>query len=128
MVEIPDNIPQTMVSLNWRRNMFLSIKETLHNAAKHGHPSKVIIRFEMTPDGLQVAVIDDGAGFDPGNHRAGFGIANVTKRISQLGGQAEYASVIGEGTRVTLQAPFTRLRYSRLNLRRYARWLRDPGP
>jgi two-component system sensor histidine kinase UhpB len=59
---------------------------------------------------LQVAVEDDGTGFESDQASAGsgeiFGLVSIPGRISLLGGRFEVKSAPGEGSRFRLIMPF----------------------
>ena len=109
----PEQLPDTSIVLSWRRNVFLSFKEALHNAARHSKATSVTVAIDIDHDRLRITIVDNGVGFDFENRRDGFGVGNIIRRMDQLGGSAEFTSVPGEGTRVTLDAPFHQLHYIR---------------
>lgn len=115
----PDDLPDETVTLTWRRNVFLSCKETLHNAARHSQASRVEVTVAVNPEELVLTIQDDGVGFDFENRRQGLGISSIGKRMKQLGGSVEYATTPESGTSVTFSIPFTRSRYALARLRRY---------
>ncbi len=44
----------------------------------------------------EFSVRDDGAGFDPGDMRRGYGLINLRDRVSALGGDASVTLVTGQ--------------------------------
>ena len=114
----PEQLPGTTIVLSWRRNVFLSFKEALYNAARHSKAASVTVAINIDDERLRITIVDDGIGFDFENRRDGFGVGNITRRMDQLGGSAEFVSAPGEGTSVTLDAPFHQLRYIRRLWRR----------
>lgn len=69
-----------------RRNLFLVIKEALHNIAKHAQASQVEITFEQK-EKLRVIVYDNGKGFNTDEIRPfANGVSNMKKRIQDIGG------------------------------------------
>jgi hypothetical protein len=102
-VEEPDNIPQTMVSGEFRRNIYLTVKETLHNIVKHAEATEVHIKIEIA-DWLSIQISDDGKGIDitpidsPGN-----GLFNMNKRIQGLNGRFTITS--NNGTQINIEIP-----------------------
>jgi signal transduction histidine kinase len=101
-----DKIPpmgKVMVNSEFRRNIYLSVKEVLHNVIKHAIARKVFIQFRMT-DTLMISIMDDGVGFDEKDFQPfGNGLNNIRKRMTELGGQVEI--ITGKGTKVILTAP-----------------------
>jgi signal transduction histidine kinase len=85
-VRLPDPIPHLMVSGEMRRNIFLAIKESLHNIVKHAGASKVSIEFTIT-DHLHIKISDNGKGIDTTpRSKDGNGLLNMQKRVTLLGG------------------------------------------
>lgn len=80
--------------------------EALQNAAKHAGPdARAVIELRMEDGSLSFSVRDDGAGFDPGDLRPGYGLINLRDRLSALGGDASVTSAPGAGTMVTGHIP-----------------------
>lgn len=114
----PQELPDTTIVLSWRRNVFLSFKEALHNAARHSQATSITVTIDIDDDGLKITIADNGIGFDFEQRRDGLGVGSITRRMDQLGGSVRFYSTPGEGTRVVLDAPFHQLRYIRRLWRR----------
>lgn len=105
--DIPD-LPDIPLSGELRRNVFLVVKETLHNALKHARADKINIEFSMKNGSLEINIRDNGQGFDPATlPAAGNGLANMQRRMQQSGGSIHVDSHAGEGARTHIQLPFT---------------------
>ncbi|HEY8531450.1 MAG TPA: sensor histidine kinase [Limnochorda sp.] len=83
------------------------VRESMTNAVRHGHPRQITVRLEGTPQGLEVAIEDDGVGFDPSavaqrETGTGQGLKNMRERAGLIGGRLEIWSHPGAGTRVRL--------------------------
>ncbi|MHC4877915.1 MAG: ATP-binding protein [Planctomycetota bacterium] len=115
------DVPAIDVPLSWRRNVFLSYKEVLHNAARHSQAQTVKVRIAFSDDSIEIVVADDGQGFDIEAQREGLGINSIRKRVDQLGGIVQFDSTIGAGTTITIRVPFPGARYRWQRLGRYAR-------
>ena len=103
IVETPSQAPTTFVSGEFRRNVYLTVKEALHNIVKHSGASKVDIRVE-TGKQLFISIHDNGKGFDETNIRPfSNGIPNMKKRIATLGGNLEIKNT--DGTTIILVVP-----------------------
>jgi signal transduction histidine kinase len=62
-------------------------------------------------DALEVAVSDDGVGFEPASRTAatgGRGLAGMHERAELFGWRCEIASAPGRGTRVSVLIPLSR--------------------
>jgi signal transduction histidine kinase len=92
---------------------FRVVQEAVHNSARHGQAGLVTIRFFRDEDRAVLEVSDDGKGFEGkvdvealrvSGHR---GLANMSERMSLIGGTLEISSVRGEGTTIRCLAPIT---------------------
>lgn len=95
----PEKFPDVKLSEEQRRNIFLVIKESFNNIAKHAWCNKVSVTIEHQPGNLKIIIADDGKGFDQANLRQfGNGLINMQNRMKQVGGIYAISSVIGKGT------------------------------
>src|SRR5262245_41451740 len=77
--QTPSHLPATFIAGEMRRDIFLSVKECLHNVVKHAGATKVHLSIIL--DGAMAIVIhDNGKGID-WEHRRDFsnGIENITR-------------------------------------------------
>jgi signal transduction histidine kinase len=81
------------------------VQEALSNAVKHARAEAVSLRVTQLPDRVQVAVEDDGGGFDPDGVRAGFGLTGMRERALLAGGRLWLSSAEGGPTRVAAVLP-----------------------
>ncbi|HEX9116491.1 MAG TPA: histidine kinase N-terminal 7TM domain-containing protein [Anaerolineae bacterium] len=90
------------------------IQEALSNARRHGQARHVRVSVECRGEGAQIAVTDDGCGFDPeqplGPGSNQFGLKTMAERMAQVGGRVTIDSHPGAGTRVVLVLPHRRER------------------
>jgi signal transduction histidine kinase len=99
---LPQNIPSIFVSGEIRRNVFLTVKESLHNIVKHASAEKVVIDFNITSS-LMVTVKDDGKGFSENLNDNGNGLRNMQKRMESVNGSFEITE--NNGVMVKIKAP-----------------------
>lgn len=72
-----------------RRNVFLVIKESLHNIVKHAEATQIEIGFQLTHQ-LNVTIRDNGKGFNTDDVRPfANGVSNMRKRMEDIGGKLE---------------------------------------
>jgi signal transduction histidine kinase len=104
-VEAPAEMPSSFVSGEFRRNVYLTIKEALHNIVKHAQAEQVSIHISVQPGkNLLVIIADDGIGFDPNNIRPfANGLHNMERRIADIGGSLFIST--GSGTTIRLSVP-----------------------
>ncbi|MBL7727023.1 MAG: hypothetical protein JNM68_05030 [Dinghuibacter sp.] len=70
-----------------RRNIFLVMKEALHNTIKHAGANKVVIRFHIADKQLLLHIHDNGKGMDERYTRPfSNGLYNMRKRVTEIGG------------------------------------------
>ena len=103
-LELPVELPPFNLAAETRHNLFLMVKEALHNALKHSGATEVRVEVTVENGLIQIVVEDNGQGFDMGVNgaRKGNGLENMRKRIESLGGQFEIISAPQRGT--TLKA------------------------
>ena len=96
-IELPEN---TEEGLYW------IAMEALNNALKHANPTTVKVSLSLVEKRaipcIELAIIDDGIGFDPDEKTSegGMGLVSMKERIDKLGGELTIVSKPGEGTQV----------------------------
>lgn len=94
--------------------LFRIIQETTMNIARHSEAENVFINIRMTKNKLTVIIEDDGTGFDPASALEnlqtgrGLGIRGMKERATQVNGELNICSTVGEGTIVQCSVPLTR--------------------
>ena len=78
------------------------VQEVLNNVLRHAHARQVRIAISRQPDGVRVAIEDDGIGFDPAQTTPGRGLRHLRERAARLGGRLHIDSRPGLGTSVQL--------------------------
>ena len=87
--------------------LYRILQEALTNVARHSGAKAVSIRFARLATAVEVAVIDDGCGFDAkavavSSHR--LGIQSMRERAAMLGGTISFTSQ-RKGTKILVQVP-----------------------
>jgi signal transduction histidine kinase len=86
-----------------RQHIFLSVKECLHNIAKHAGASQVYFSVKLNGQ-IEIIIHDNGKGIDWNNRRAfSNGIENINRRMKEINGKASFANE--HGTKVSLTIP-----------------------
>ena len=82
-------------------------QEALNNALKHATADRVTIRILASEDLVEMEIVDDGRGFDPGAVRegGGMGLTTMRERAEQVGGTLAIRSSPGEGATVQIAVP-----------------------
>jgi len=110
-LDFPETVPAYPMASPERHSLFLAAKEALHNIVKHAQAGQVWIRLKLEQGLLLLLVEDDGKGWDTeiltaaSPTVAGHGLANMQKRMEQLGGRFAQESKPGKGTIVRLELP-----------------------
>lgn len=103
-VEAPDTFPTDFVSGEFRRNIYLVVKEALHNIVKHALANRVTLKIITNHHQLEIYIADDGIGFDRNNIRPySNGLTNMEIRITEIGGSLIINS--DKGTMIHITAP-----------------------
>lgn len=100
---MPEKVPETFISGEIRRNIFLSVKEALHNIIKHAAATEVILQIEFDKN-LKLIIHDNGKGIDFDHiRRFGNGLINIRERIKSIGGKATIKN--DKGALIQLEVP-----------------------
>lgn len=112
LVTVEDDSSDKPLTEEMRFVLYHAVRELLINVAKHAKADCARVSVGRENDGIVIRVVDDGIGFDPGSigvnlarEGGGFGLFNVRRRITHLGGVFEVESTVGTGTRVTIGMP-----------------------
>ncbi|HNP53494.1 MAG TPA: sensor histidine kinase, partial [Ferruginibacter sp.] len=90
IIDSPGHIPTIPIKGEVRRNIFLTVKEALHNVVKHAQATQVCIRIQYTDTGICIEIQDNGVGINPDKIRQfGNGLKNMQKRMETIGGSFE---------------------------------------
>jgi two-component system, NarL family, sensor histidine kinase DevS len=81
------------------------VQEALTNIAKHANTGRAHTRITEGDGKVSIEIVDDGAGFDPGELTRGFGLVGMRERVELVGGSLEIDSRPGSGTRVAATLP-----------------------
>jgi signal transduction histidine kinase len=102
-IDEPEQLPASFVSGEFRRNIFLTVKEALHNIVKHSQADAVCIQIQKDKN-LTIIIKDNGIGFDENNTRQfSNGLHNMKKRMNDINGNLEITNQ--KGTTIKLTAP-----------------------
>lgn len=86
-VRLPAVIPQSDISGEKRRNIFLSVKEALNNAMKHSQATRLHIDIVAREHLLVIRITDNGIGINTEQlRRFGNGLSNMRRRMDNIGG------------------------------------------
>ena len=84
-------------------DVFRIAQEALNNALRHAGAARIELRLRCADESLDLAIADDGVGFDPGAARSRrLGLTTMAERAAAIGGALEIESAPGAGTTVRL--------------------------
>lgn len=106
-LDFAEELPSCPVNSEFRRNVFLAVKEALANVLKHAQATEVTVGFRALPrHKLEIRVADNGQGFDPSAvglfHN---GLRNLRQRLEALRGSLTVNTESGRGTTVQMLVP-----------------------
>jgi two-component system sensor histidine kinase DegS len=91
--------------------IFRVVQQLLKNVSEHANATHVQVSVNLEGGAIGVSVEDDGSGFDvddaiaSARQRKTLGIAAMQEQVEMLGGQINFDSGIGRGTKVKLEIP-----------------------
>jgi two-component system, NarL family, sensor histidine kinase UhpB len=89
--------------------LYRILQEALSNVVRHAGASVVRIRLERNGADVQLAIEDDGSGFDVGaelgDRTRGLGLFGMQERAAYVGGRVSITSTPGRGTGVLVTLP-----------------------
>jgi len=93
--------------------LFRVTQEALTNVAKHAGAARVRVVLRFDAEGVELAVSDDGRGFDVGavlgHPTRGLGLRHMRERLAAIGGRLELQSRV-DGTRLVATVPDAAIR------------------
>jgi signal transduction histidine kinase len=105
-IDFPDDIPANEVSDEYRRNVFLVIKEAINNIAKHSKATRVRISMNIREKLAEFEIADNGTGFSVNEKQDwGNGLHNMSQRMKDIGGNFQIRSDKDQGTMIRLTFP-----------------------
>ncbi len=91
--------------------LFRIFQEAITNILRHANASNVRLRLDCERAVVDGEIQDDGVGFEvgelggDGRKGRGLGLLGMRERAAQLGGEVEFVSEIGLGTKVVVRIP-----------------------
>ena len=92
------------ISSEFRRNLFLIVKEALNNVVKHSGASLVRVKISAGTNLLYLSISDNGKGMESAVPRSGGnGLNNMRMRAESIGGQLTVSNAAGKGLTITFE-------------------------
>jgi len=100
VMDLPREI---LVSSQTRHNVIMAVKEAVNNVIKHARASEVTLGVAYDNECLTISVEDNGCGFHVAKARVGNGLANMRRRLMDLGGTCDIQGRVDAGTTVVMR-------------------------
>jgi ligand-binding sensor domain-containing protein/signal transduction histidine kinase len=115
-LDVPLRLPARPVTSEVRHNVFLALKEAVHNIVRHADASEAQISVLLAAPGFTLTIRDNGKGFQPGapSHSgsgegirlaSGNGLTNMRMRLQEVGGLCQIEAAPEKGTLVRFIVP-----------------------
>ena len=101
----PTSFAIQTVDIVWRRNLFLSFKELLHNIQRHSEATSIAIDLQIAKGAIKIDICHDGIPFDPEHASEGRGLPNIRNRMSELQGSVDYGEPNSQRIRIYAPLP-----------------------
>ena len=102
-INVPSEVPNTMISGVKRRNIFLVLKESINNVMKHAAATEVTISIQFNHH-MIIEISDNGKGINPEQlNQFGNGLKNMQRRMESIGGS--FSIYNNQGTTVKMEIP-----------------------
>lgn len=87
-------------------DVYRIIQEAVNNAIKHAQATKIVVNFEVIGEIIEIAIIDNGTGFDATITESGNGLSSMQKRAAEIDANFSIEQIY-PGTKVCLKFNLT---------------------
>lgn len=115
--------PNEALAPGAQQAIFRAAQEALANAGRHARAANVEVELDTVGPKLELAVRDDGCGFDTNQRPSGMGLRNMRERAAEYGGEFEIDSMPSCGTTVRFWVPVARVAFVAFKDYRKRIWL-----
>jgi ligand-binding sensor domain-containing protein len=105
--DIPETLQSIKLSMPQRKNIYLILREAIHNVAKYSNASHCLVSAKLENKRIDLMIKDNGEGFNQiRSGLGGNGMVNMQARADELKALFQVHSEIEKGTRVSLQIAY----------------------
>jgi signal transduction histidine kinase len=105
-LDVPGQLPATVLPPDLRHNVFLAFKEAITNVVRHAQASAVCVRLRLEAAAFSLEIVDNGRGFSELDEKKGRnGLRNMRRRMEDVGGSFTAEANPEGGAVVRLTAP-----------------------
>jgi PAS domain S-box-containing protein len=87
-------------------NIYRIVQEQVNNILKYASASTARVSILDTGRVINISIVDDGKGFDPGIRRKGIGLSNMCNRVEANNGKISLESSPGNGCSINIVIPY----------------------
>lgn len=103
-IDFPGHPEKIELNPELKRNLFLVMKEALHNAAKYSQAETIVVEFTYSGSRYTMSISDNGIGIqDNLIQGTGNGMINMKKRMQDVRGSFNMITGPGKGTHILLE-------------------------
>ena len=106
-INIKEEILNTKIKMEARKNIFLIFKESINNILKHSQCLAMTVSIGKINNQLELIISDNGKGFDLNSPSSRNGLKNMQKRASEINGKIVVTSEPDKGTVIRLLVNIT---------------------
>lgn len=104
VLDLPETEPELTEAVSL--SLFRIVQEAFTNIRKYAQAHRVSVSLRTTATGIELAIEDDGVGFDPDSPRlARHGLAGIKHRVFTHGGQLDIHTAPGAGVKLHVTLP-----------------------
>ena len=100
------NVADNLLDDEIKLNIYRIVQEQASNIIKHAGAVHVGISVNACNNIIDIAVTDDGKGFDVNKKREGIGISNIINRVESFNGEVVIESSDGKGCKLLIKIPY----------------------
>lgn len=105
----PQNLPQTPITKEAHRELFMVVKESFNNIVKYSKATKVLFTAKIEFDYLKFIINDNGVGFNIDTVIKGNGLRNMQSRLASIDGTCTINSNNKRGTEIIIEVPLAKI-------------------
>ena len=102
---VDNDINWDLINNTIKINLYRILQEALQNIEKYASANEVSIKMTQNENLIQVAISDNGKGFNTKTKKSGIGLQNMKIRIAELDGTIDIDSKKNKGTKINLTIP-----------------------
>lgn len=106
-LNLPSHIPDLFIRAELRRDIFLTVKESVNNTLKHAKASELSLYISINESIIEICITDNGVGFNHNQKKSGNGLVNLQKRAAKNKGSFTLSSSENNGTKIILSFPIS---------------------